>query len=77
MREVNGIDPGLNYKTKPNLRTPHELVGRVEVDAERVAADFDPDVSAIARFGMRELANHAATGTHRGVDGPIAPYLKG
>jgi len=22
MREVNGIDPGLNYKTKPNLRTP-------------------------------------------------------
>jgi hypothetical protein len=23
MREVNGIDPGLNRKTKPNLRTPH------------------------------------------------------
>jgi hypothetical protein len=23
MREVNGIDAGLNSKTKPNLRTPH------------------------------------------------------
>ena len=22
MREVSGIDPGLNYKTQPNLRTP-------------------------------------------------------
>jgi hypothetical protein len=53
-----------------------EVVGHVEVNMERVAADFDPDVSPIARFGVRELANHASTGTLRGFGGPVANYLK-
>jgi hypothetical protein len=53
-----------------------EVVGRLEVDAERVATDFDPDQSAIARFGVSELVNHASTRRHSDVDGPIAKYLK-
>jgi hypothetical protein len=37
-----------------------EVIGRVEVDSDRVSAEFDPDASPIARFGVTELANHAS-----------------
>jgi hypothetical protein len=33
MREVNGIDAGLNSKTKPNLRTPQGFLSSVEIAA--------------------------------------------
>jgi len=36
-----------------------EVVGRAAVDDELVGAEFDPDVSPIARFGVQDLARHA------------------
>src|SRR5262249_59609087 len=42
----------------------------------RVAADFDPEHSQIARFGVRELVAHATIARKDEVDGPVSRYLR-
>jgi hypothetical protein len=53
-----------------------EVVGRVTIDEDLVAAEFDPDLSAIARFGVRELANHARASAKEQVAGPVSRYIR-
>jgi len=52
-----------------------EIVGRVAIDHELVAAEFDPDVSRISRFGVQALVRHASSGRNPDVDGPVGRYL--
>src|SRR5262245_2142465 len=53
-----------------------EVVGRVAMDDVLVAADFDPDLSPIARFGVGQLAGHTSFGRTPEADGPIGRYLR-
>jgi hypothetical protein len=56
MREVNGIDPGLNRKAKPNLRTPQAAVARARARWRRspcdaAAAADDDDAVVVVQAG--------------------------